>query len=71
MCIRDSYKHYGKGQTGDTLSLAPGAHTLALQFANGQHKSYGSKMYAKINITVTGGEAEAHEEAPAEEHTHH
>lgn len=30
----DAHKHFGKGQTGVDLELAPGKHTLTLQFAN-------------------------------------
>ncbi|NQZ60545.1 MAG: DUF4399 domain-containing protein [Lentisphaeraceae bacterium] len=44
--------HYGKGQTETTLELAPGKHTLTLQFANGAHLSYGKDMSATVNITV-------------------
>ena len=48
----DKHKHFGKGQTETTLQLAPGQHTLQLQFANGIHVSYGEQMSAKISITV-------------------
>ncbi|PNH07645.1 hypothetical protein TSOC_005881 [Tetrabaena socialis] len=37
----DAHKHYGKGQTSADLELAPGKHTLTLQFANAAHESYG------------------------------
>ncbi len=48
----DKHKHFGKGQTETELQLAPGQHTLQLQFANGVHLSYGEQMSAKITITV-------------------
>lgn len=48
----DNHLHFGKGQTETTLKLAPGKHTLMLQFGNGQHISYGGKMRAAITITV-------------------
>ena len=48
----EQHKHFGKGQTETELTLAPGQHTLQLQFANGVHLSYGEQMSAKITITV-------------------
>ena len=48
----DKHKHFGKGQTETELQLAPGQHTLQLQFANGVHLSYGEQMSSKITITV-------------------
>jgi len=47
-----THKHFGKGQTETELKLAPGAHTLTLQFANGQHVSYGREWSKTIRITV-------------------
>ncbi|MCH2215047.1 MAG: DUF4399 domain-containing protein [Flavobacteriales bacterium] len=44
--------HYGGGQTGDTLDLPIGTHTLVLQFADGLHRSYGELLAAKISVTV-------------------
>jgi len=48
----ETHLHFGKGQTSDTLSLSPGAHTLTLQFANGLHQSYGQDWSNTISITV-------------------
>ena len=48
----DQYRHFGKGQTETVIKLAPGAHTLTLQFANGEHVSYGEKMRSTINVIV-------------------
>lgn len=48
----DQYRHFGKGQTETMIKLAPGMHTLTLQFANGAHVSYGEKMRSTINVTV-------------------
>jgi hypothetical protein len=48
----DQYRHFGKGQTEATIKLAPGTHTLTLQFANGAHVSYGEKMRSTISVTV-------------------
>jgi hypothetical protein len=54
----EGYYHFGKGQLGDTLSLAkypmltPGKHSILLQFANGLHMSYGQAMSAKVNIEI-------------------
>ncbi|MDE2370936.1 MAG: DUF4399 domain-containing protein [Burkholderiales bacterium] len=36
----DKYRHFGKGQTGTELDLAPGHHTLRLLFADYQHHPY-------------------------------
>lgn len=47
-----THKHFGKGQSKTTLTLAPGEHTLTLQFADGIHSSYGQKMSHTIKITV-------------------
>ena len=44
--------HYGKGQLEAELELAPGEHTLTLQFANGIHQSYGEAWSKTITITV-------------------
>ena len=44
--------HYGKGQTTATVELAPGQHTLRLQFADGAHRSYGPEMSSAITVTV-------------------
>ncbi len=48
----DKYRHFGKAQTDATIKLAPGKHTLTLQFANGAHVSYGEKMRDTITVTV-------------------
>lgn len=44
--------HFGKGQTEYELKLAPGKHKLALQMADGLHRSYGSKLSATIMVNV-------------------
>jgi len=48
----ETHKHFGKGQTETTLKLAPGKHTLSLQFANGHHQSYGRDWCSTIHVTV-------------------
>lgn len=48
----DKHLHFGKGQTETLIKLAPGTHTLTLQFANGAHVSYGEKMRSTISVTV-------------------
>lgn len=48
----DTHLHYGKGQTQAELKLAPGEHTLTMQFANGLHVSYGDALSATVKITV-------------------
>lgn len=44
--------HFGKGQTESEVTLTPGKHVLTLQFADGLHRSYGSKLAATIHVTV-------------------
>jgi hypothetical protein len=44
--------HYGGGQTGDSLDLPLGTHTLTMQFADGYHRSYGEQMSQTITVTV-------------------
>ncbi len=44
--------HFGKGQTDTEVTLAPGAYTLTLQFANGAHQSYGLPLSKTIKVTV-------------------
>lgn len=48
----DTHLHFGKGQTETTLKLAPGKHTLTLQFADGAHQSFGPDMSQTITVTV-------------------
>ena len=51
--IADSVNiHYGGGQTSDSVSLDPGDYMLTLQFADGNHVSYGEKWSQTINVTV-------------------
>jgi len=47
-----NHKHFGKGQTETEITLTPGEHTLALQFANGIHTSYGESMCKLVHIHV-------------------
>jgi hypothetical protein len=49
----DTIKHFGKGQTETTLTLAPGAHTLQLVVGDGNHVPYDPPLASeKIAITV-------------------
>ena len=48
----DQHLHFGQGQTEAKLALAPGPHTLRLQFADGIHRSYGPALGTQIAITV-------------------
>jgi len=49
----DKNIHYGGGQTmTEDITLAPGTHTLTLQFADGFHASYGKEMSKTITVTV-------------------
>jgi len=49
----DTHVHYGQGQLEADLELAPGAHKLCLQAADGAHTALaGEGMTQVINITV-------------------
>jgi len=53
MVPKDStHLHFGKGQTETEIKLAPGKHKLALQFADGLHRSYGGKLSTVITVNV-------------------
>ncbi len=48
-----NHKHFGKGQTETTLTLAPGAHTLQLVVGDGNHVPHDPPLESdKITITV-------------------
>lgn len=47
-----AHMHFGKGQTETEINLSPGKHTLTLQFADGLHRSYGTKMAKSIIVDV-------------------
>ncbi len=42
-----THKHYGKGQTEDTIHLEPGDHTLQLDFADAQHVQFDPPIVSK------------------------
>ena len=46
-----NHKHYGKGQTEDTIKLPPGDHTLQLDFADSSHVQFNPPIVSK-KITV-------------------
>lgn len=50
------HKHYGKGQTEDTIDLKPGDYRVTLQFADGAHVSYGSAWSHTISLKVKAKE---------------
>lgn len=47
-----AHLHFGNAQKEATLTLTSGKHKLALQFADGIHRSYGSKLAATVTINV-------------------
>ena len=48
-----THKHYGKGQTEDTIKLPPGDHTLQLDFADTSHVQFNPPLVSpKITIHV-------------------
>lgn len=46
-----NHRHYGKGQTQDTIHLSPGDHTLQLDFANYAHMQFNPPIVSK-KITI-------------------
>jgi hypothetical protein len=48
----EKHMHFGQGQTETTVELAPGEHTLTLQFADGSHTSFGEPMSTTIKVKV-------------------
>jgi hypothetical protein len=44
--------HFGNAQTSGEIKLPPGKHSLTLQFADGMHRSYGSRLTSKITVNV-------------------
>jgi hypothetical protein len=53
----DTYRHFGKGQTGTVLDLPAGQHTLRLLFADHAHRPY-FVFSPEVKITVIGKRAE-------------
>lgn len=47
-----THLHFGNAQKETTLTLAPGQHTITLQYADGLHRSYGGKLSATVKVTV-------------------
>jgi hypothetical protein len=47
-----THLHYGNAQKEATITLTPGKHRLALQFADGIHRSYGSKLATAVTVNV-------------------
>jgi len=49
----DKLKHYGKGQTEDSVTLPPGSHTLQIELADGAHLPFDPPVLSdKITVTV-------------------
>ncbi|HSE11675.1 MAG TPA: DUF4399 domain-containing protein [Rudaea sp.] len=46
-----THRHYGKGQTQDTIHLEPGDHTLQLDFADAAHMQFNPPIVSK-KITI-------------------
>jgi hypothetical protein len=46
-----NHKHYGKGQTEDTIHLPPGDHTLQLDFADYRHMQFDPPLVSQ-RITI-------------------
>ena len=46
-----THKHYGKGQTEDTIHLEPGTHTLQLDFGDTRHMQFNPPLVSK-KITI-------------------
>lgn len=55
--FNDFHRHFGKGQTGTVIALAPGMHTLRLLFADHDHKPY-FVFSPELKIRVSGPRSE-------------
>lgn len=47
-----THLHFGKAQTETTVTLTPGTHHLAIQYADGIHRSYGAQLATAITVEV-------------------
>ena len=47
-----THLHFGNAQKEAELKLTPGEHTITLQYADGIHRSYGSKLASSVKVTV-------------------
>lgn len=47
-----SHLHFGNAQKEAELKLTPGEHKITMQYADGIHRSYGSKLAASVTVTV-------------------
>jgi hypothetical protein len=47
-----THLHFGNAQQETSLTLSPGKHKLVLQFADGAHRSYGSKLATAVTVNV-------------------
>jgi hypothetical protein len=47
-----THLHFGMAQKETSVKLTPGKHRLAIQFADGIHRSYGSKLASAITVDV-------------------
>jgi Domain of unknown function (DUF4399) len=47
-----THLHFGNAQKEVSIPLTPGKHRLALQFADGIHRSYGNKLATAVTVTV-------------------
>lgn len=56
--FNDFHRHFGKGQTGTTIALPPGNHTLRLLFADHDHRPY-FVFSPELKIKVSGPRGEA------------
>ena len=52
--MNPTHLHFMGGETEHSLSLAPGKHTLTLQFAGTDHRSFGTPLSKTITVNVTG-----------------
>jgi hypothetical protein len=44
--------HFGNAQKEAEIKLAPGKHRITLQYADGIHRSYGSRLATSVSVTV-------------------
>jgi hypothetical protein len=47
-----THLHFGNAQKEAELKLTPGEHKITMQYADGIHRSYGSKLASSVTVTV-------------------
>jgi len=72
--MNPTHLHFMKGETQHSMSLKPGKHTLTLQFAGTDHRSFGKPLSQTISVFVKGEAPQDTAKSPSatgSAHAHH